>query len=129
MASMSSVRLNDFTTYSSPRSRYPMSPSLNCGVGCALISSLAIEQIFCFAPSIKPPIEPVVSRTKQTSIRGLDRDVDAALANKGCHKPSIAEADKIIDRMPMQRVVSVFIRLSFSDFINSVVEREHDVLA
>src|SRR5688572_21239194 len=28
---------------------------------------LAIVQIFFFAPSIRPPIEPVVSRTKQTS--------------------------------------------------------------
>src|SRR6476469_4605392 len=30
--------------------------------------------------------------------------------------------------MPMLRVVSVFIVLLFSDFINSVVELEHDVL-
>src|SRR5213079_2866027 len=49
-----------------------MSPSFNSGVGCALIISLAIDQIFCFAPSIRPPMEPVVSSTKQTSIRGLD---------------------------------------------------------
>src|SRR5205823_1642940 len=105
-----------------------MSPSLNCGVGCALIISLAIDQIFCFAPSIKPPIEPVVSRTKQTSMRGLGLSVGAALANNDCQKPSSAEADKIIGRMPMLRVVSVFIRLLFSDFINSVVKREHDVL-
>src|SRR4029453_6422303 len=105
-----------------------MSPSFISGVGCALIISLAIDQIFCFAPSIKPPIEPVVSRTKQTSMRGLDWGVGAVLAKSGCHKPSIAEADRIISRMAMLRVVSVFIRLLFSDFINSVVEREHDVL-
>src|SRR5882757_1774098 len=105
-----------------------MSPSFNSGVGCALIISLAIDQIFCFAPSIKPPIEPVVSRTKQTSIRGLDGGVGAVLANNGCHKLRIADADKIIGRMPMTRVVSVFILLLFSDFINSAVEREHDVL-
>src|SRR5437867_8169844 len=30
-----------------------------------------MDQIFCFAPSIKPDIEPVVSSTKQTSMRGL----------------------------------------------------------
>jgi hypothetical protein len=30
--------------------------------------------------------------------------------------------------MPMLRVVSLFIGLLFSDFINSVVELEHDVL-
>src|SRR6266550_1686785 len=107
-----------------------MSPSFNSGVGCALIISLAIDQIFCFAPSIKPPIEPVVSRTKQTSMRGLVWRAGAVVANNGCHKPSIAEADKIIGRMPMLRVVSVFIRLLlFSDFINSVVELEHDVLS
>src|SRR5690348_2597648 len=33
--------------------------------------SLAMDQIFCLAPSIRPPMEPVVSRTKQTSIRDL----------------------------------------------------------
>src|SRR6188472_2648398 len=105
-----------------------MSPSFNSGVGCALITSFAIDQIFCFAPSIKPPIEPVVSRTKQTSIRGLDLSVGEVVADNGCQKPSIAEADKIIDRMPMLGMVSVFIELLFSDFINSVAEREHDVL-
>src|SRR4030095_11638426 len=105
-----------------------MSPSFNSGVGCALIISLAIDQIFCFAPSIKPPIEPVVSRTKQTSMRGLDWRVGAVVANNGCQKLSIAEPAKMIGRMPMLRVVSVFIRLLFSDFINSVVELEHDVL-
>src|SRR4029077_11572826 len=105
-----------------------MSPSFNSGVGCALIISLAIDQIFCFAPSIKPPIEPVVSRTKQTSMRGLDFDVGPVLAHNGCHKPNIAEADRMIGRMLMLRVVSVFIGLLFSDFINSVVELEHDVL-
>src|SRR5438067_11666769 len=105
-----------------------MSPSFNCGVGCALIVSLAIDQIFCFAPSIKAPSEPVVSRTKQSSMRGLGLSVGGVVANKGCQNPSIAEADKMIGRIPMLRVVSVFIRLLFSDFINSVVEREHDVL-
>src|SRR6187551_485213 len=107
-----------------------MSPSFNSGVGRALIISLAMDQIFCFAPSIRPLIEPVVSRTKQTSMRGLDSRVGEVLANKGCHKPSIAEAEKMIGRMPMLPVISVwiFIRLLFSDFINSVAEREHDVL-
>src|SRR6476619_4296966 len=105
-----------------------MSPSFNSGVGFALIISLAIDQIFCFAPSIKPPIEPVVSRTKQTSMRGLDSDVGAVFANDGCQKASSAESYKIICRMPMLRVISVFIGLLFSDFIDGVVEREHDVL-
>src|ERR1051325_3636477 len=105
-----------------------MSPSFNSGVGCALIISLAIDQIFCFAPSSKPPIEPVVSRTKQTSMRGLDCRVGAVVANDGCHKARIEQADKIAGRMPMLRVVSVFIVLLFSDFINGVVELEHDVL-
>src|SRR3954451_22283147 len=107
-----------------------MSPSFNSGVGCALIISLAIDQIFCFAPSIKPPIEPVVSRTKQTSMCGLDLSFGPVLASNGCQRLSIAKADKIIGRMRMVRVISVlvFIGLLFSDFINSVVEREHDVL-
>src|SRR6188474_1736514 len=105
-----------------------MSPSLNSGVSCALIISLAIDQTFCFAPSIKPPIEPVVSSTKQTSMRGLDFGVGAFVANDGCQKPRVAEADRIIDRMPMLGVISVFIVLLFSDFINGVVELEHDVL-
>ena len=53
------------------------------------------------------------------------------MANDGCQKASNAEPDKIIGRMPMLRVISVliFIGLLFSDFINGVVEREHDVLA
>src|ERR1043165_700393 len=41
------------------------------GVGLAATISLVMDQIFCFAPSIKPDIEPVVSSTKQTSMRGL----------------------------------------------------------
>src|SRR5262249_30271879 len=106
-----------------------MSPSFNSGVGCALIISLAIDQIFCFAPSSRPPIEPVVSRTKQTSMRGFGRRVGAVVANNGCHRPRIEQADTIIDRMPMLRLVSVFIVLLFRDFINSVVERKHYVLS
>ena len=42
---------------------------MTCGVGSALRSSLAIDQIFCLAPSIRPLIDPVVSKTKHTSIR------------------------------------------------------------
>ena len=61
-------------------------------------------------------------------MRGLDFSVGAVVANDGCQKLSIAKADRIIGRMPMLRVVSVFIVLLFSDFINSVVELEHDVL-
>src|SRR5258706_4236308 len=48
-----------------------MRPRRRCGVGLSLIISLAMNQIFCFAPSIRPDIEPVVSSTKQTSRRGL----------------------------------------------------------
>src|SRR5437764_14224582 len=61
-----------------------MSPSFNSGVGFELIISLAIDQIFCFAPSIKPPIEPVVSRTKQTSMRGLVLLAAAVFARHEC---------------------------------------------
>src|SRR5436305_14502210 len=100
-----------------------MRPSFNSGVGCALIISLAIDQIFCFAPSIKPPIEPVVSRTKQTSMRGLAWRAGAVAANNGCHKTRIAEADKIIGRKPMHRVVSDYLLLLFLlTFINGEVQ-------
>src|SRR5438067_8854212 len=96
-----------------------MSPSFNCGVGCALIISFAIDQIFCFAPSIRPPIEPVVSRTKQTSIRGFASLV-WVLALSVCDQPiAIARV----------RNATVFFMVLFADFINGVVEREQDVLA
>ena len=61
-------------------------------------------------------------------MRGLDFSVGAFVAEDGWQKPRIAEADRIIDRMPMLRVVSLFIVLLFSDFINGVVKLEHDVL-
>src|ERR1044071_10224901 len=105
-----------------------ISPSFNSGVGCALIISLAIDQIFWFAPSIKPPIEPVVSRTKQTSMRGLGLSVGEVVAKEGCQKATIVKTDRIIGRMAMLRVVIVFMGLLFSDFINSVVELQYDVL-
>src|SRR5205807_2683759 len=96
----------------------PIRPSFNCGVGFALIISLAIDQIFCLAPSIRPPIEPVVSRTKQTSISGFAPLV-WVLALSICDQP-IAIA--------MVKNVTVFIVL-LGDFIDGVVEREQDVLA
>src|SRR5687768_9444351 len=43
---------------------------------------LATDQILRFAPSISPDIEPVVSRTKQTSIWG--RSAAAAFASWAC---------------------------------------------
>src|SRR6267378_8605042 len=69
---MSLVRSKLFVTYSSPRSRYATRPRRISGVGLVLIISLAMDQIFCLAPSINPLIDPVVSSTKQTSIRGLE---------------------------------------------------------
>src|SRR5881394_2679691 len=96
-----------------------MSPSFNSGVGFALIISLAIDQIFCLAPSIRPPIEPVVSRTKQTSMRGFASLV-WVLALSICDQPiAIARV----------RNLRVFFIVLFGDFINGVVEREQDVLA
>ena len=41
------------------------------GVGLAEIISLAMLHIFSLAPAISPPIEPVVSSTKHTSILGF----------------------------------------------------------
>ena len=39
--------------------------------GLVSMMVVAIDHIFCLAPSISPPIEPVVSRTKATSTVGL----------------------------------------------------------
>lgn len=40
------------------------------GVGFLETMLFAIAQIFCFAPSISPPMDPVESRTNATSTRG-----------------------------------------------------------
>jgi hypothetical protein len=40
------------------------------GAGCADAIDDAIDQIFSFAASIRPPMLPVVSSTKTTSITG-----------------------------------------------------------
>ena len=40
------------------------------GVGAPLAIWFAIDQIFCLAPSRSPDIDPVVSSTKTTSMRG-----------------------------------------------------------
>ena len=69
-ASMSSVRSVSRVTYSSPRSRYETRPILTSGAGERATIALAIDQIFCFAPSMRPPMEPVESSTKATSTRG-----------------------------------------------------------
>src|SRR6266567_5874736 len=96
-----------------------MSPSFNSGVDFALIISLAIDHIFCLAPSIRPPIDPVVSRTKQTSMRGFASLV-WVLALSICDQPiAIARV----------RNVRFFFIVLFGDFINGVVELEQDVLA
>src|SRR5712672_776573 len=50
--------------------------------GLASTIAVAIDQIFRFAPSIRPPIEPVVSRTKATATAGFATAVDR-LAEKG----------------------------------------------
>src|SRR6185436_4635601 len=103
-----------------------MSPSFNSGVGCALIISLAIDQIFCLAPSIKPPIEPVVSRTKQTSMRDLDcaggfADSDGfgiGEDGKRCACPTTASfASRFCERVTaiMRSLVNGFMCLLFSD--------------
>src|SRR5262245_33089534 len=41
--------------------------------GLASTIAVAIDQIFRLAPSIRPPIEPVVSSTKATSTAGFAR--------------------------------------------------------
>src|SRR6266571_2144149 len=48
-----------------------MRPIFTSGVGCAEAMWLAIDQIFCLAPRMRPDMLPVVSRTKTTSTLGL----------------------------------------------------------
>jgi hypothetical protein len=43
--------------------------------------AVAIDQILRLAPSIRPPIEPVVSRTNATSTAGLAMAVETAADN------------------------------------------------
>src|SRR5438876_8038844 len=119
MASMSLVRSKILVTYSSPRSRKATSPKRRSGVGLALIISLAMDQIFCLAPSIKPLIEPVVSSTKQTSIRGFFSG--ASPLAKSAWEQAI-EIARSID------VVFIWFG-SVGDFVNGVVEREQDIWA
>src|SRR5438552_531415 len=78
-----------------------------------------MDQIFCLAPSIRPPIEPVVSSTKQTSMRGFMSGAPV-LAKSACEQA--IEIARSID------VVFIWFGL-VGDFINGVVEREQDVLA
>src|SRR5206468_7955622 len=76
-----------------------------------------MDQIFCFAPSINPPMEPVVSRTKQTSMRGFLSGI-SVLAKSVCEQA-----------MNMARSI-VFMWFGLvGDFVNGVVEREQDVSA
>src|SRR3954468_6172237 len=67
-SSRSSLRSKTLVMYSSPRSRYGTSENRTCAPFSAATMLLAIDQILRLAPSISPPIEPVVSSTKQTSI-------------------------------------------------------------
>ena len=43
---------------------------LSAGVGFPLTIWFAMLHIFCFAPSMSPPIDPVVSRQNTTSTFG-----------------------------------------------------------
>src|SRR5476649_2211163 len=123
---MSSVRPNDLTTYSSPRLRYPINPIFSSGTGFALTKSFAMDQIFCFAPSISPPIDPVVSRTKQTSMRGF--------FGAGLFPFSAPSTEEPARPRRVRRIVMFFIiwfwysfSLLVGDFVNGVVQREQDV--
>ncbi len=57
------------------------------GVGFLAMTLLAIDQIFCFAPSISPPMEPVESSTNATSTRGLAGGGVGAGADSGDGEP------------------------------------------
>src|SRR5437016_3374988 len=82
--------------------------------------SFAIDQIFCFAPSINPPIEPVVSSTKQTSMR----DFLFSLGTSRAARDALA-----MSRLSNAVVIFiVWIRL-VSDFVNRVAECDLEVLS
>src|SRR4051812_34822538 len=80
-ASRSSVRSNRCVTYASPRSRYPISANFTSGVGFCFTIWFAIAQIFAFAPSISPDIDPVVSSTKHTCTCGFGSTLPVALSS------------------------------------------------
>src|SRR5215475_2791075 len=61
--------------------------------------AVAIDQIFRLAPSIRPPIEPVVSSTKATSTAGF------AVATEGFAKGREARAAKASVRVTMRGIV------------------------
>src|SRR6267143_7233120 len=83
------------------------------GVGLAAMISLAMDQIFCFAPSIKPDIEPVVSSTKQTSMCGLAGLVEA-LSSLDFDAANAWQATRM--RLPARRVfVVVFMVVQWPD--------------
>src|SRR5258707_12730821 len=60
--------------------------------------AVAIDQIFRFAPSIRPPIEPVVSRTKATSTVGF-----ATAADIPAERDAARAKTKV--RIPMRGIV------------------------
>src|SRR5688572_18393271 len=115
-----------------------MRATRNSGVGLAATSSLAIDQIFCFAPSIKPPIEPGVSNTKQTSMRGAlafsggatGQAVSRCNSVAGGAGISLATASKPYrpsTQVKAGRRYDFFISWS-GDFVDGMVQDELDIL-
>ena len=80
--SRSLFRSTTCVTYASPRSRYATSPIEISGACFACASVLAIDQIFSFAASIRPPMLPVVSSTNTTSTRFVA--VGGAMCDAAC---------------------------------------------
>src|SRR5262245_51900557 len=66
------------------------------GVGRPLAIWLQIDQIFCLAPSIRPPMLPVVSRQKTTSTFGF---LSAATAAGAADRPAQAASRAAVRNM------------------------------
>src|SRR5882757_9099214 len=124
---MSSVSAKLRTTYSSPRSRNATRPNFNSGAGLAEMNWFAMDQIFCFAPSISPLIELVVSSTKHTSMRGL---ISATGGADSLAAAAIARAS-IAQRVSGRRIGVLGWELSglrsVVDFVVGVAEGDGDI--
>src|SRR5258708_12505867 len=66
--------------------------------------AVAIDQIFRLAPSINPPIDPVVSRTKATSTVGFATAADRPADSGSVARANASERSAIPDFMILLRV-------------------------
>src|SRR5882724_11343634 len=82
--------------------------------------AVAIDQILRLAPSISPPIEPVVSRTNATSTVGL-----AMAAEKAADNGSVASANARAGMV--MTALMVFLQWSVPRNLGSLASRSRQV--